>query len=678
MFDKVLVANRGEIAVRIIRTCRKMGIRSVAVYSDADFRSLHAAQADEAVHLGGARASESYLAKEKIIEAALQRGCQAVHPGYGFLSENAEFAAMVEKAGLTFIGPPARVIALLGDKIASKKIALSAGVPTVPGGLEPVSSSDAAFMVAERIGFPVLLKPVAGGGGKGMRMAEDPKALASLFERCREEALNAFGDGRLFVERYIVKPRHIEIQVMADQFGNIIHLGERECSIQRRYQKLIEESPSMALTGPIREKIGGMACEVARMAGYANAGTVEFILDQDKEIYFLEMNTRLQVEHPVTEMVASLDLVELQIRAAAGEGLPLSQEEVRRSGWAIEARICAEDPSRDFAPSVGLITRYAAPQGDHVRVDSGIAAGSHVHVYYDPMVAKVIAWGEDREWARKRLVQALNGYHIEGVTTNVDFINQILMHPAFIRGELSTGFIRDYMESEENRVPPPVEHLHFMAIAVALVYHLRETLVKDSLLLLRPRLGSASLARRKYEYFVKSDEDIFNLRLRRGASEFEWLAGVEGNEYRVEAPAMEYYRRRLKLVIDETVHHFRLRYGGNFIWAAFCGIAKTFEIYSPREWELARYMPPPVRKGSDDTVNCPMPGLIVGVKVKPGDRVYRGQELVIVESMKMETSVASPVDGEVTSVMVKTGDEVETGAVLLSFKTPPPESDNRA
>ena len=367
MFSKVLIANRGEIAVRIIRTCKQMGIGTVAVYSETDFRSLHVTQADEAVNLGGARPAESYLNKKKIIETALNTGCQAIHPGYGFLSENPDFAEMVAAAGLIFIGPPAAVIASLGDKIAAKKLAEAAGVPTVPGDVTPLRSPEEAMAAADRIGYPILLKPAAGGGGKGMRTVIRPEDLASALALCQQETRKAFGDDSIFIERCIQKPRHIEIQVLADAHGNVVHLGERECSIQRRYQKIIEESPSCAVDEALRRRMGAMACDLAREAGYVNAGTVEFIMDQSGEFFFLEMNTRLQVEHPVTEMVTSRDLVELQLHIADGQPLPFSQKDVTFTGWAIEARVCAEDPGRGFIPSVGLITRYAEPRGKHVR-----------------------------------------------------------------------------------------------------------------------------------------------------------------------------------------------------------------------------------------------------------------------------------------------------------------------
>jgi propionyl-CoA carboxylase alpha chain len=668
MFSKILIANRGEIAVRIIRTCKRMGIGTVAVFSSSDFRSLHVTHADEAVQLGGARPSESYLVAEKIIETALHTGCRAIHPGYGFLSENAAFAGMVEKAGLTFIGPPAAVIASLGDKIAAKQLARSAGVPTVPGTAQAVSTHEEAAAAAMAVGYPILLKPAAGGGGKGMRTVDGPEGLASALSLCQQETRKAFGDERFFVERYLRRPRHIEIQVLADRHGRTIHLGERECSIQRRFQKIIEESPSTVLDPEIRGRMGEMACNLARRAGYVNAGTVEFILDQNREFYFLEMNTRLQVEHPVTEMVTGLDLVELQLRIADGEALPIAQEDVRLKGWAIEARICAEDASRGFIPSVGIITRYAEPRGAHIRVDSGVDAGSTIDVFYDPMLAKVITWGEDREEARKRMVQALNGYHIEGVSTNVDFANQVLTHPAFITGALSTDFISEHLQNEAAKDAPPEKDLHYMAIATTLIHHLREKLVKDSLLPLKARVGGTSEPRKQDTYITKSDGEIFEIEIGPEKGEFDWRIKVNGRQYQVSTPPMEYYRRRLKLTIDSELHHFRLRYRGNFIEAAYSGIVRTFEIYTPREWRLAPHMPPPIEKVPENVLQCPMPGLVVDIKTHPGDRVHRGQELITIESMKMETAVASPMDGEVAVIHVKPGDAVETGTVLISFK----------
>ena len=668
MFNKILIANRGEIAVRIIRTCKTMGIETVAIYSEPDFRSLHVIHADEAVLLGGARPADSYLNMEKIIDAAKKTGCQAIHPGYGFLSENAEFSDKVAAAGLAFIGPPGKVIASMGDKIAAKKLAISAGVPTVPGVSEPIVDLQDAISVANQVGYPVLLKPAGGGGGKGMRIVEKEDEMASALQLCQQETKKSFGDARIFVEKYIRRPRHIEIQIFADTHGNVVHLGERECSIQRRYQKIIEESPSCAIDPQLREKMGALSCELARKVGYVNAGTIEYILDEDGSFYFLEMNTRLQVEHPVTELVNGLDLVELQLRVAAGQALPFNQEKVALSGWAIEVRICAEDPKRGFAPSVGLITRYAVTRGQHVRIDSGVDAGSTVSVYYDPMLAKVITWGVNREEARKNMVQALNGYHLEGIHTNIDFANQVLTHPEFIKGNLTTAFIPTYLLDPKNQTPPPTETLHFMATATVLIYHLRENLMQSSLTPLKAKVGRATVHKKYYEYVARYGNEVYSIRLENCGSMLEWRVEVNDTVYQVKTPRMEFFRRRLKLNINGEDAHFRVTYNGNINAVAYCGISATFEIYNPREWELAHFMPPPPEKGSGNILDCPMPGLVVAVKASVGERVFRGQELIILESMKMESAVAAPRDAVIESVNVKPGDAVETGSILIKFK----------
>ncbi len=668
MFSKVLIANRGEIAVRVIRSCQSLGVATVAVYSEPDFRSQHVRLADEAVLVGGARPAESYLRMDAIIEAAVQTGCEAIHPGYGFLSENAVFAKKVAEAGLVFIGPPPGVISVMGDKIAAKKLATEAGVPSVPGHSEPVVDFDEARSAAVKVGYPVLLKPAAGGGGKGMRVVEKEEELSSALTLCQQETRKSFGDDRIFVERYLVRPRHIEIQLIGDQHGTIVHLGERECSIQRRYQKIIEEAPSCALTPAVREKMGRLACELARTAGYVNAGTVEFILDEDGSFYFLEMNTRLQVEHPVTELVNSIDLVELQLRVAAGEPLPFTQSDVELKGWAMEVRVCAEDARHGFVPSIGLITRYAEPRGQHIRVDSGVDAGSTVSVYYDPMLAKVISWGENREEARKNMIQALNGYHIEGVSTNVDFANQVLSHPVFISGTFSTDFIPTYLPAQDEGLAPPAEVLDAMAIATTLIYHLRENLMRNALKPLKSRVGVSGSDKSAFTYVAKAGSEVFKVHIEQTVVEHQWLIEINGVSYKVNTPPLEYYRRRLKLIINGEGSYFRLKYNGNFIEAAHCGVCRSFEIYNLREWELSKYMPQPSSRARENVLECPMPGMVVDVRISAGERVYRGQELIILESMKMESAVSAPVDAVVESVNVKPGDAVETATVLVQFE----------
>jgi propionyl-CoA carboxylase alpha chain len=669
MFNKILIANRGEIAIRIIRTCRRLNVRTVAVYSDADARSLHVREADEAVHIGPAPSPSSYLVHEKIVDAAVSTGAQAVHPGYGFLSENAKFAAAVVKAGLTFVGPSAEVIGALGDKISAKNIAMKAGVPVVQGHNLPIVDLDEIRALASEIGYPVLLKPAAGGGGRGMRMVATPAELESALQSAQEETRKAFGDNRIFLERFVSNPRHIEVQIIADKHGNVVSLGERECSIQRRYQKVIEEAPSLAVDPALRARMGEMACALAREAGYANAGTVEFIMDGHRNFFFMEMNTRLQVEHPVTEMVTGLDLVELQLKVAAGDKLPISQKDVSIKGWSIEARICAEDSKRNFLPSTGLITRYSDLKGRNVRLDSGVEAGSFVSVYYDSLLSKVISWGETREQARTTLIDALNRYHIEGVTTNVGFANSILNHPAFIKGDLSTGFIEEQYEGGRSRVAPPKEQLEAMVIAVTIVYHNRKNLVRESLKPMVTKVGLIYKPGQKHRYVVKGNDDVFEVDLVGELASPDWRCTVNGRDYRVATPAFEFYRRILKLSIDGTKHYFRLQYRQNFIWAAYSGTSRIFEVYTPGEWELAKYMPKESKGAAENVLLSPLPGMVVNILVKKGDRVYRGQDLVVIESMKMESGVSSPCEGVVEEVTATTGKAVETDEVLMTFTT---------
>jgi len=668
MFNRILIANRGEIALRIIRSCKRLGIGTVAIYSEADARSLHVREADDAVYVGSAPSQESYLMKEKIIEAALKLDCDALHPGYGFLSENHRFAELVEQSPLVFIGPKAASIAAMGDKIESKQLALKAGVPVLPGPAEPLVGSAEAISVAEEIGFPVILKPAAGGGGKGMRIVLDKRELESVITNCREEAQKAFGDSRIFVERYFPHSRHIEIQIMADQFGNIVHLGERECSIQRRHQKVVEESPSPAFDEETRQKRGELACRFAGEIGYVNAGTVEFLLDPDGCIHFLEMNTRLQVEHPVTEMVFSLDLVELQLMVAAGNALPFAQEDVTMDGWAVEARICAEDPCRDFLPSTGMITRYAEPRGKNVRVDSGVAAGSAVSIHYDSLLAKVIAWGETREKAVRTLVQALNRYHIEGVSTNLSFVNAVLNQKPFIEGHLSTRFILDHFDQGMTKTPPPLEASHHMAVAAALVYHNRNNLVRQSVEPMVAKVGQPQQKKKVSRYIIKDGDHAFQLRMLREPRLNAWTISVDDREYKVVTPDFEFYRRRLLLKFSGRRQYFLIRYQDNVFRISYSGIDRTLEVYTPKEWRFVSYMPQPKAVTKQNALEAPMPGLVVHVHVQAGDRVYKGQDLLVIECMKIQTGVSSPCDGEVASVLAREGQAIEAGDPLLTFQ----------
>ncbi len=668
MFDKILIANRGEIAVRIMRTCRRLGIKTVAVFSDADSRSMHRQMADEAVYIGGSSARDSYLNGEKIVTAAMSTGCKAVHPGYGFLSESAHFARLVEASNLGFVGPPADVIAVMGDKIASKELAVKAGVPVIPGHVDSLKDEEEALSVAASIGYPVLLKPAAGGGGKGMRIVADPQQMGEALAASRQETRKAFGDNRIFMERFIERPRHVEIQILADTKGNVVFLGERECSIQRRYQKIIEESPSPAVGPKLRRSMGQAACDLARKAGYVNAGTVEFVLDAQGAYYFLEMNTRLQVEHPVTELVTGLDLVELQLRIAAGEPLPFDQAGVVFDGWAMEARICAEDAGKAFVPATGMITRYAEPRDSGVRVDSGVHTGSNIGVYYDSMLAKVICKGKDRDSARVGLVEALNGYHIEGVVTNIDFINSVLCHPAFIQGDLDTGFIERHFDGHCSLSPPDLRNIKLSALVAALIYHVRIMAVRESIKPMVSRIGAGKGPIDLHRYFVRSGSDKFDVRLEKAPKGRLWSIHVDEDKLMVETPDFEFYRRRLKLNIDGRIHRFRLRIERSFFWISFCGLTRLFEVYSPKEWALLEHMPRRDEHPPSNELLCPMPGLVVDVPAKKGDRVFRGQNLVVLESMKMESGVASPVDGMIAEVLVAVGQTVEAGDVMVRFE----------
>ena len=471
MFKKILIANRGEIAVRVMRTCREMGVRTVAVYSQADRLALHVRIADEAYEIGPPPARESYLVQEKIIETAKRSGAEAIHPGYGFLSENAEFADQVAAAGLIFIGPSGNAMRQMGDKTAARKLMQGAGVPTVPGSKDAIAHSSEALTVAERVGFPVLIKASAGGGGKGMRLVHRAEDLAALFQTASSEALSAFGDGRVYIEKYVESPRHIEFQIIADQHGNVVHLGERECSIQRRHQKVIEESPSALLDEKMRRQMGEAAVEAARSCGYSNAGTIEFIVDKYRNFYFLEMNTRLQVEHPVTEMVTGLDLVRLQLEIAAGGKLPFTQEQVQRRGHAIECRVYAEDPENNFMPSIGKLKYMQRPGGNGVREDSGVGEGDAISIYYDPMISKLVTWGANRDEAIRRMRRALNEYEIVGVRTTIPFCLWVLQHEKFCAGDFDTHFVpNEFRDVQLSAVNGSID-LPAAALAVVLHQH---------------------------------------------------------------------------------------------------------------------------------------------------------------------------------------------------------------
>ncbi|MER7563543.1 biotin carboxylase N-terminal domain-containing protein [Streptomyces sp. NPDC097941] len=629
MFDTVLVANRGEIAVRVIRTLRALGVRSVAVFSDADADARHVREADTAVRLGPAPASESYLSAERLLEAAARTGAQAVHPGYGFLAENAAFARACEAAGLVFIGPTADSIALMGDKIRAKETVEAAGVPVVPGGRDPELAE-----AARALGAPVLLKPSAGGGGKGMRLVRDLTVLEEEIAAARREARTSFGDDTLLVERWVDRPRHIEIQVLADGHGNVIHLGERECSLQRRHQKIIEEAPSVLLDEDTRAAMGEAAVEAARSCGYRGAGTVEFIVpgDDPSSYYFMEMNTRLQVEHPVTELITGLDLVEWQLRVAAGERLPFGQEDVRLTGHAIEARICAEVPSKGFLPSGGTVLRLHEPQGDGVRTDSGLSEGTEVGSLYDPMLSKVIAYGPDRATALRKLRAALARTVTLGVQTNAGFLRRLLAHPAVVAGELDTGLVERVVDDLVSTDVP--DEVYEAAAAVRLEA-------------LRPR--------------GEGWTDPFSVPSgwRLGGSGFTKAVGFPLS---VQEP-VEYVPRGTHTVTDDQVtvtldgvRHTFHRAGD---WVGRDGDAWHVRDHDPVAASLTRG-----GHAGAESLTAPMPGTVTVVKVAVGDEVAAGQSLLVVEAMKMEHVISAPHAGTVAELDVTPGTTVAMDQVL--------------
>jgi acetyl-CoA/propionyl-CoA carboxylase biotin carboxyl carrier protein len=658
VFRKVLVANRGEIAVRVTRTLRALGIGSVAVYSDADEGARHVREADEAIRIGPAQAAESYLRADRILDAARQAGAQAVHPGYGFLSENAAFARACAEAGLVFIGPPPEAIAAMGDKIRAKQTVAAAGVPVVPGAGEPGMTDDDLIRALGGIGFPLLVKPSAGGGGKGMRLVRSPSELPGALAAARREARAAFGDDTLLAERFIERPRHIEIQVLADAHGNVVHLGERECSIQRRHQKIIEEAPSPLLDGERRAAMGTAAVQAARSVGYTGAGTVEFIVSGDRPdgFYFMEMNTRLQVEHPVTEMVTGLDLVELQIRVAAGQPLPLGQPDVRMSGHAVEARVYAEDPARGFLPTGGRVLALREPAAPHVRVDSGLAEGAMVTSTYDPMLAKVIAWGDDRGAALRRLDAALAETCTLGVTTNVAFLRTLLADPDVAAGRLDTGLAERHLARLTAQAVPD-EVLAAAALAHSLA------LEPDG-----PAAGPWDIP----DGWRPGDRAPIRLRLacppREPAEVRLWGRAATQAEVAVAGgqpvPA--------RAVADDGT--LQVWYGGVSRRYAYAWQDRQV-LWLGRDghaWMVREEAAASAREGTsgvaDGVVRSPMPGTVIAVDVAEGQPVRSGQPLLTVEAMKMEHTLTAPADGVVTDLTVKAGQQVSLDERLATIQ----------
>jgi acetyl-CoA/propionyl-CoA carboxylase biotin carboxyl carrier protein len=666
VFETVLVANRGEIAVRVIRTLRSMGIRSVAVYSEADAGARHAREADVAVPIGPAPAAQSYLSIERVLDAAARTGAQAVHPGYGFLSENVEFARACEKAGVVFIGPPVAAIEAMGDKIRAKQTVMAAGVPVVPGRTEPGMTDDEVAAAAIEVGFPVLLKPSAGGGGKGMRVVRSAAELPEAISAARREARSSFGDDTLLVERYVGSARHVEVQVLGDARGTVVHLGERECSLQRRHQKVIEEAPSPLLDAATRAAMGTAAVEAARAVGYTGAGTVEFIVDAERptDFFFLEMNTRLQVEHPVTEMVTGLDLVELQVRVAAGEPLPLAQDDVVLDGHALEARLYAEDPARGFLPQTGTVLGLREPDGAGVRVDSSLSVGSVVGTDYDPMLAKVVAWGPDRETARARLVGALGHTAVLGVPTNTAFLRALLTDPDVVAGRLDTGLIERRGEALTAAEPPSPAVYAAAALALLVEDEPAGPVVDRWEVPDGWRLGEPAWTVRRLQAAGGAPVTV---RVRGRSSAAEVRVG-DGEPVSASASRDGWSRDggELTVTLDGVTSRYAVVHSGGQVWLAADG-----QVTALREHE--RLHTAAEGEAGDGAVTAPMPGTVTLVQAAVGDRVEAGAPLLVVEAMKMEHVLTAPLAGTVTELGVTAGQQVRLDE-RVAVVTPPATS----
>jgi len=664
LIKKILVANRGEIACRVMRTAKKMGIATVAVYSDADKEALHVRMADEAVHIGPPASAQSYLLIDKIVEACKKTGADAVHPGYGFLSEKREFQEALAKAGIIFIGPDAEAIFAMGDKIESKKLAKQAGVSSVPGYLGVIKDAEEAVKIANDIGYPVMIKASAGGGGKGMRLSWNDQETREGFVSATNEAKSSFADDRVFIEKFIEHPRHIEIQVLGDAHGNVVYLGERECSIQRRHQKVIEEAPSPFLTPDVRKAMGEQAVALAKAVNYKSAGTVEFIVDVNRNFYFLEMNTRLQVEHPVTELVTGLDLVEWMIRVAAGEKLPFKQKDIKLEGWAMEARVYAEDPYRNFLPSIGRLTRYQEPQAsEHVRVDSGVGEGGEISIHYDPMIAKLCSYGADRKEAIAHMRRALDEYYIRGLNHNIPFLAALMGHPRFIKGNLSTGFIaEEYGAGFSAADLPPAEPALLAAVAafVHRRYLEREATISGQLQGRGVSLGD--------EFVVRFGDATHPLRLAPDEGGFVATVGQKKftlhSDWKIGQPLFRAEvkgakdMKSLVVQIDRTGIGYRLFHAGGQIDA---------RVMSPRAAELAQLMPKKAPPDLSKFLLSPMPGLLVSVAVSEGQEVKAGEVLAVVEAMKMENSLRAERDGKVAKVHAAAGESLAVDQKILEF-----------
>ena len=665
MFNKILIANRGEIACRVIKTAKQMGIKTVAVFSDADRNALHVQMADEAVNIGPPPANQSYIDIEKVISAVKKTNAQAVHPGYGFLSENAKFAKSLSDIGVTFIGPPENAIESMGDKITSKKIAQEAGVNTVPGYMGVIKDEDEALSISEKIGYPVMIKASAGGGGKGMRIAWNDSEVKEGFQSSKNEAASSFGDDRIFIEKFVTQPRHIEIQVLADTKGNCIYLGERECSIQRRNQKVVEEAPSSFLDEKTRRKMGEQACNLAKAVGYSSAGTVEFIVDKDKNFYFLEMNTRLQVEHPVTELITGIDLVEQMILVATGKPLSITQKDIKLTGWAIESRLYAEDPYRNFLPSIGRLTRYRPPaeiKDKHsiVRNDTGVYEGGEISMYYDPMIAKLCTWAPDRAKAIEQMRIALDRFEVEGIGHNLPFLSAVMDHKKFISGKITTAFIAEEYSEGFNGVDlndDEIKDLAACAAAMNRVAEIRRTKISGRMDNHERRVGDdwvVQIAGKVFLVNVLADtaganvifEDETSIRI-----SGDWLPGKK-------LANMTAGDKNLVIKINKITGGFRMRTRGADLKVL---------VRTPRQAELSKHMQEKLPPDTSKMLLCPMPGLLVKIDVEIGQEVQEGQPLCTVEAMKMENILRAERKGVIAKINSSVGDSLAVDDIILEF-----------
>ena len=665
MFKKILIANRGEIACRVIKTARKMGIATVAIYSDADRNALHVKMADEAVHIGPAPANQSYIVIDKVMEAVRKTGAEAVHPGYGFLSENSKFAEALAAEGVAFIGPPTGAIEKMGDKITSKKIAQEANVSTVPGHMGLIDDAEHAVEISTQIGYPVMIKASAGGGGKGMRIAWDDQGAREGFQSSKNEAANSFGDDRIFIEKFVTQPRHIEIQVLCDSHGNAVYLHERECSIQRRNQKVIEEAPSPFLDPETRAAMGAQSVALAQAVGYTSAGTVEFIVDGDRNFYFLEMNTRLQVEHPVTELITGVDLVEQMIRVAYGEMLPFKQDDLKINGWAMESRLYAEDPYRGFLPSIGRLTRYRPPVEEAtptraVRNDTGVFEGGEISMYYDPMIAKLCTWGPDRATAIEEMRLALDGFEVEGIGHNLPFLAAVYDHPKFTSGNMTTAFIEEEYPDGFEGVTLGGADLTRVAAAVAAMHRvaeIRRTRVSGRMDNHERKVGSdwvVQLQGASIDVTIAADKDGATIAIGDDTLrvESDWTPGMPLAKLMVDGTP-------LVMKVGKLPGGFRIRYRGADLSA---------HVYTPRQARLAELMPEKIAADTSKLLLCPMPGLIVAVNVAVGDEVQEGQALCSVEAMKMENILRAEKKGIIGKINASAGDSLAVDDVIMEFE----------